>query len=380
MADQFGYQTAELQKIQRDFRTLAERMAKMTEQVGHIKQVVATAAAADVWSSQFSGILGFASVVTDVVQSVKAVESKADHLQATKEELTKGLAQDLEKIQRVIAEYQAAEKRIAEEVGGQHQGQEKPKPPQTGIDSAGGNHGGGSHGGGDGGGGGNHGGGGQHQTPQSPNHGGHDTSGNDGSGVTLRPGGRHDGPKIKDRSTGEWNTHINGRNWEDWPANSHSHPHPTNGHGAGVLAKPNLDGVSDERRAMVDRAMERVERKLGYSQGAITNGYRVDCSGFVSAAWGLNPAGGGTSTGPLISESAGIAHHISKGSMEPGDALVVHHTSGDHNQHVVLFGGWADKDHTKMIILEDSGSRGCVSREVSLSAFSEYTAIRKNGM
>ncbi|MFG2819424.1 hypothetical protein ACGFX4_08365 [Kitasatospora sp. NPDC048365] len=373
MADQFGYQIAELQKIQRDFRTLAERMAKMTEQVGHIKQVVATAAAADVWSSQFSGILGFASVVTDVVQSVKAVESKADHLQATKEELTKGLAQDLEKIQRVIAEYQAAEKRIAEEVGGQHQGQEKPKPPQTGIDSAGGNHGGGDNGGG------NNGGGGQHQTPQSPkDHGGHDTSGNDGSGVTLRPGGKHDGPKIKDRSTGEWQTHINGRNWEDWPANSHSHAHPTNGHGAGPLAQPKLEGVSDERRAMVERAMERVDRKLGYSQGAITNGYRVDCSGFVSAAWGLNPAGGGTSTGPLISESAGIAHHIPRDSMLPGDAMVIHQNGG--SQHVVLFGGWANASHTEMIILEDSGSQGCVSRKVDTSDFDRYTPIRKNGM
>ncbi|MFD9130689.1 hypothetical protein ACFV0G_39010, partial [Kitasatospora sp. NPDC059571] len=252
-----------------------------------------------------------------------------------------------------------------------------PPPPKgdggghTGIDGAGGGHGGG-HGGGQGGHGGGHGGGGGSDSP-----GGSDTSGNDGSGITSHPGGKHDGPKIKDHSNGDWQTRmINGKGWDDW---SPTHKwHPRNGGGAGALAQPQLDGASDERRAMVDRAMERVNRKLGYSQGAETNGYRVDCSGFVSAAWGLPQPG--TTTGPLISEGGGFAHHISKGSMEPGDAMVVHHTSGDHEQHVVLFGGWANKEHTRMIVLEDSGSRGCVSRETNLSEFAEYTAIRKNGM
>jgi hypothetical protein len=64
--------------------------------------------------------------------------------------------------------------------------------------------------------------------------------------------------------------------------------------------------------------------------------------------------------------------------MMPGDAMVVHQAHGE--QHVVLFGGWADKQHTRMVILEDNGSLGCVSREVPLSKYSEYTAIRKNGM
>ncbi|WP_431679814.1 hypothetical protein [Kitasatospora sp. KL5] len=370
MGDKFGYQLQELAKIQNDFQKINQRMAEMTQKVGAIKSAIGRAAAMDVAAGGPLGVVNFFAVAYSVARHIEAIERKADALEAAKKQLTDHLGEDAQKIKKVIAEYEAAERKILEDLKGKHDGQEKPKGPHTGIDGTGGGKGGGNGGGGSGGGGGHH------NTPDSP-HTGTDSSGNDGSGVTLRPGGRHDGPKIKDRSDGTWKTHmINGKGWDDW---SPSHKwHPRNGGGAGALAQPKLEGVSDERRAMVERAMERVNRKLGYSQGAVTNGYRVDCSGFVSAAWGLNTSGGGTSTGPLISESAGIAHHISKGEMKPGDAMVVHREGG--SQHVVLFGGWADASHTRMIVLEDSGSRGCVSRETSLSEFSSYTAIRKNGM
>ncbi|WP_405012150.1 hypothetical protein [Kitasatospora sp. NBC_01539] len=371
MADQFGVQLQELAKIQNDFHKINDRMQKMGQRVEAIKSAVAEAAATDLTAGGLLGIANFFAVAAQVASKVNAIADKAQALEETKKQLTRDIAEDARKIKLVIAEYEAAEKKLKEGLGKIGGGGEKdPKSPHTGIDGAGngGNNGGSNGGGGNGGG---------HTTPGSPHTGGSDTSGNDGSGITTRPGGKHDGPKIKDRSDGDWKTRmINGKGWDDW---SPSHKwHPRNGQGAGVLDKPNLDGASDERRAMVDRAMERVERKLGYSQGAETNGYRVDCSGFVSAAWGLSHPG--TTTGPLISESSGIAHHIAKGDMQPGDAMVVHHTGGDMNQHVVLFGGWANKEHTRMIILEDSGSKGCVSRETSVGAFAAYTAIRKNGM
>ncbi|GGQ72267.1 hypothetical protein [Kitasatospora griseola] len=393
---QFGFRPEELLKIMRDFEQLNQRMAAMTKQVGHIKATVAKAAATDVFSGAILGVVGAGAVLAEVKRDVDDISHKADALLKTKEKLTHELGQDAAKIKKMIERYHAVEQGVADIVGKPGgEGKPQPKSPSTGIAGVGNGGGGGTGGGGShpeqpkspstggdstgGHGGGGTGGGGHAPQPKSPNSGGGDTSGSDGSGISTRPGGLHDGPKIKDRSSGDWKTTmINGTGWDDWSRNHKWHPR--NGQGGGVVDRPNLDGVSDERKAMVERAMERVERKLGYSQGAVTNGYRVDCSGFVSAAWGLSTSGGGTSTGPLISESAGIAHHINKSDLMPGDALVIHHESGDQNQHVVLFGGWADAAHTKAIILEDSGSNGCISHEVAMSKLSGYTAIRKNGM
>ncbi|GLW68466.1 hypothetical protein Kpho02_07650 [Kitasatospora phosalacinea] len=368
--NQFGFQPGELLKIQRDFEQINQRMEEMSGQLGHIKATVAKAAATDVFSGWIMGVLGAGKILAEVTRDVHEISARAEALARTKEKLTKELGEDAAKIKKLIADYEAVERKIAEDLKRKHDGGQaqptSPKSPSTGIDGAGGGRGGGGTGGGGGGGGGHAG------QPSSPHHGGTDTSGNDGTGVISGPGGKHDGPKLKDRSTGDWKTKIvNGNSWDAWS----DHRHPRNGEGVGVKAEPKLDGVSDERRAMVERAMERVQRRLGYSQGAVTNGYRVDCSGFVSAAWGL--PGPGTTTGPLISESSGIAHHIARSDLQPGDALVV---DNRREQHVVLFGGWADAAHTRAIILEDSGSQGCISHEVQMSKLSEYTPIRKNGM
>ncbi|MGW4695434.1 hypothetical protein ACWEO1_24020 [Kitasatospora cineracea] len=378
--NQFGFQPGELQKIQQDFAQINQRMEEMSGRLGEIKATVAKAAATDVFSGWIMGVLGAGQILAEVAKDVQNINARAEALAKTKEKLTKELGEDAAKIKQLIASYEEVERKIAEELKRQHTEQEKPKSPRTGIDSVDKGKGGGTGGTGGGGGGGGHtgtdgGGGGGGHTGGGGGGGGHDTSGNDGTGIVSGPGGKHDGPKIKDRSTGDWKTKIvNGSGWDSWS----DHRHPRNGEGVGVKAQPKLDGVSDERKAMVERAMERVQRRLGYSQGAVTNGYRVDCSGFLSAAWGL--PGPGTVTGSLISESGGIAHHIARQDLQPGDALVVHHTRGDMEQHVVLFGGWADAAHTRAIILEDSGSQGCISHEEPMSKLAEYTPIRKNGM
>ncbi|WP_282202090.1 NlpC/P60 family protein [Kitasatospora fiedleri] len=375
--NEFGFQPGELLKIQQDFTQVNQRMQEMAGQLGHIKATVAKAAATDVFSGGIMGVLGAGPILAEVARDVQAINARAEALMKTKERLTKELGEDAAKIKQLITSYEEVERKIAEDLKRKHSEETGPKSPGTGIDSVDNGKGGAGSGGS----------GGHTGQPSSPHtgtdgggggtggSGGHDTSGNDGSGIVSGPGGKHDGPKLKDRSTGDWKTRIvNGNSWDAWS----DHRHPRNGEGGGAKAQPKLDGVSDERKAMVERAMERVKRKLGYSQGAVTNGYRVDCSGFLSAAWGL--PGPGTTTGPLISESAGIAHHIARKDLQPGDALVVHHTSGDHEQHVVLFGGWADAAHTRAIILEDSGSQGCVSHEEPISKLAEYTPIRKNGM
>jgi hypothetical protein len=369
-ADQFGYQLQELGKIQHDWQTLHQQMDALTKQLGSIKGTIEQAAAVDVFSSVFSGLPGFGAVAGDVVGDVRQIEARADQLKATKEQLTKELADDAQKIKAVISEYEAAERKIEEEWRKHHSHGPAPKSPQPG--------GGGTGGHGGGGGGPVHGGGhGPVHHPKSPGGGGGgDTGGGGGGGDTGPvggPGGKHDGPHLRDLSTGDWKTHfINGySSWDGWS----DHAHPTNGHGDGVLAQPKLDGLSDERKAIVERGLERAEHKLGYSQAAVTNGYRVDCSGLVSCAWGI--PGPGMTTWDL--EQPSVSHHITKDQLTPGDALVCN-TPG--HEHVVLFGGWADPEHTKFICIEDAGSHGCVSRELPYPypATGPYKPIRKNGV
>jgi len=390
----FGFHPEELLKIQRDFEQLNQRMAAMTQQVGNIRATVAKAAATDVFSGGILGILGAGAVLAEVQKDVNDISHKADALMKTKQKLTEELAQDAAKIKQLIAKYAAIEKKIADDMN-KPRGEDKPQPasPSTGIDSVGNGGGSGSSGGGGGGGGGHEqpkspgtdsggghsgggggggGGGGSHQPqPKSPKTStGTDSTGGGGTGtVAGGPGGKHDGPKLKDRSTGDWNTKIiNGSGWDSWS----DHRHKRNGEGLGVKARPKLEGLSPERTAIVERALERAEHKLGYSQGAVTNGYRVDCSGLVSCAWGL-PGPGMVCTELMKSN---VSHHIGKDDLQPGDAMI-------SNGHTVLFGGWADAAHTRYIGIEDSGDAGMVSREIPYPYFhggSAYQPYRRNGV
>ncbi len=70
-------------------------------------------------------------------------------------------------------------------------------------------------------------------------------------------------------------------------------------------------------------------RIVGYGQG-----YRTDCSGFVSMSWNTFMPGYSTRT---LSQTA---TQITKEALQPGDALVA------YNYHAVIFGGWADAGRT----------------------------------
>ncbi|WP_051732258.1 hypothetical protein [Kitasatospora phosalacinea] len=360
---QFGFQVGELQKIQRDFEQVNQRMEEMTGKIGQIKATIAKAAATDVFSGGILGVLGAGKILAEVAGDVRDINARAEALAAAKEKLTKELGEDAAKIKKMVAAYEEVERKIAEDLKRKHSEQPKPpapKSPGTGIDGGAG---------GGGGGGGSH-----RPQPTSPGHGGGGgggTGGGDGGTGTVvgGPGGKFDGPKLKDHSTGDWKTKItNGNSWDAWSGRRHR----KNGEGLGVLARPNLDGLSAERKAMVERALERAEHKLGYSQGAVTNGYRVDCSGLVSCAWGL--PGPGLNTWGLM--GGNVSHHITKADLKPGDAMI----SGDHT---ILFAGWADAAHTRYIGIEDSGDAGMVSREIPYPYFhggSAYQPYRRNGV
>jgi len=105
------------------------------------------------------------------------------------------------------------------------------------------------------------------------------------------------------------------------------------------------------RTTMIAAAKVWVDNHVPYNQGATYQGYREDCSGYVSMAWGTSKPGYTTFTMPQIS------HEIAKDDLQPGDVLLC------TSEHVVLFGGWSDAAHSQYLAFEETRpGEGTVSR------------------
>lgn len=108
------------------------------------------------------------------------------------------------------------------------------------------------------------------------------------------------------------------------------------------------EAASVTRAEIMRRAQQWVDAKVPYSMSAYRNGYRTDCSGFVSMAWGL---GSNQWTGSLDQ----FAQRISKSELLPGDMLLFHNPSNPGaGSHVVLFGGWTDSSRTRYTAYEQT--------------------------
>ncbi|WP_285749594.1 FG-GAP-like repeat-containing protein [Lentzea sp. NBRC 105346] len=106
------------------------------------------------------------------------------------------------------------------------------------------------------------------------------------------------------------------------------------------------------RTEVIARAKTWVDARVPYSQGAVYNGYRTDCSGFVSMAWRLS-ASMNTETLPNVS------HPIAKGELRAGDIMgnVGPGTLGDAG-HVAIFERWVDGSQTSYWAYEQAGPNG----------------------
>ncbi|NEY31609.1 hypothetical protein GTU99_05240 [Streptomyces sp. PRKS01-65] len=123
-------------------------------------------------------------------------------------------------------------------------------------------------------------------------------------------------------------------------------------HGAGSGApRPTAGAVvpATTRAQIIERAQTWVTAKVPYSMTAYwTDGYRQDCSGYVSMAWSLP---GNEWTGSL----GQYADRITKEELQPGDILLFHNPSDPQNgSHVVIFGGWTDSAHTQYTAYEQT--------------------------
>ncbi|MFJ3928627.1 MULTISPECIES: peptidoglycan-binding protein [unclassified Streptomyces] len=131
------------------------------------------------------------------------------------------------------------------------------------------------------------------------------------------------------------------------------------------------------RAEIINRAKLWVAAKVPYSMTAYwTDGYRQDCSGYVSMAWDL---GSNEWTGSL----ARFGDRIAREDLQPGDILLFHNpadpTSGSH---VTIFGGWTDYTHTSYVAYEQTKPR--TRRQATPMAYwnnsASYVAYRYKGV
>ncbi|MET7620427.1 peptidoglycan-binding protein [Streptomyces sp. NPDC005408] len=103
------------------------------------------------------------------------------------------------------------------------------------------------------------------------------------------------------------------------------------------------------RAEIINRAKQWVAAKVPYSMEEYwSDGYRQDCSGFVSMAWNM---AGNEWTGSL----AKYATPIKREQLEPGDILLFHNPENPtRGSHVTIFGGWADYTHTYYVAYEQT--------------------------
>jgi hypothetical protein len=119
----------------------------------------------------------------------------------------------------------------------------------------------------------------------------------------------------------------------------------------------------EHERWIIDRALSWVDANVMYSQVQFTNGWRQDCSGFVSMSWKLVDTKPGLVTWTMHERSHPIQWH----ELRSGDALNIPH------HHVMLFAGWADKAKTKICAIEEYATGH--PAEITVRDFSDVKAI-----
>jgi len=119
------------------------------------------------------------------------------------------------------------------------------------------------------------------------------------------------------------------------------------------------------RPQVIARANHWIKKRVRYSQRSTYQGYRRDCSGFVSMAWKLKHS-------YTSSSIRSKARRISWRSLKPGDAV---RRSG----HVEIFAGWKNKKHRRYWALEESTWGKPALRAVKQFK-SGYSALRRVGI
>ncbi|MFE9394540.1 peptidoglycan-binding protein [Streptomyces flavidovirens] len=146
-------------------------------------------------------------------------------------------------------------------------------------------------------------------------------------------------------------------------------------HATPTAARPALRFIT--RAEIINRAKRWVDAKVPYSMEKYwSDGYRQDCSGYVSMAWNLD---GNEWTGSL----AQFGTQTPKDQLEPGDILLFHNPADPNKgSHVTIFGGWTDSARTHYMAYEQT--RPHTRMQATPYAYwnnsSRYVGYRYNGI
>jgi hypothetical protein len=138
------------------------------------------------------------------------------------------------------------------------------------------------------------------------------------------------------------------------------------------LSETALGTLSRFRRQILARAEHWVGQHVSYNQGLWHEGYRTDCSGYVSMCWGLRDS-------MVTSTMPQIAHRIAKEDLRAGDVLL---NTDVETGHVILFDRWADYAHNSYVGFElcPQGTLHHVIPYPYYSGFGEYEPYRYNSV
>jgi hypothetical protein len=124
----------------------------------------------------------------------------------------------------------------------------------------------------------------------------------------------------------------------------------TSGGNGGCDRNKLLAAVTGARKTVLQRGLHWVDQNVQYSQSSSHEGYRTDCSGFVSMCWQL---GTSFTTADFISGDGQNTILPSYDSLIPGDGFV--RRSGGAG-HAILFAGWQDSAHTSACVMEEEST------------------------
>lgn len=157
---------------------------------------------------------------------------------------------------------------------------------------------------------------------------------------------------------------------------------PLHGPKGGPVGKPGAPAQPGavrriDRATIINRAKLWLDAGVPYSMSEYwTDGYRQDCSGYVSMVWNL---GSNEWTGSLDK----FATKISKDDLLPGDMLLFHNPADPNNgSHVVIFGGWVDSTRTHYVAYEQTrpNTRKLATPYGYWSNATKYVPYRFNGV
>jgi hypothetical protein len=120
------------------------------------------------------------------------------------------------------------------------------------------------------------------------------------------------------------------------------------------LEEQSLDDENTIRNSILDKAKIWVDLGVPYSTNVSDDwGYRTDCSGFVSYAWGIDAGDNGGHTTDQLHQ---VAYEISIDNIKGGDIFNI--PKSGNAGHAIIFIEWIDKDSLTFRAYEENGFFG----------------------